>query len=37
MEYNFKPWEIAPLAKRDSILKSSYWKWLKDLKSKSFT
>jgi len=29
--YNFKPWEIAPLAKRDSILKSSYWKWLKDL------
>lgn len=28
--YNFKPLEIAPLAKKDSILKSGYWKWLKD-------
>ncbi len=28
--YNFKPWEIAPLAKKDSILKSDYWKLLKD-------
>lgn len=28
--YNFKPLEIAPLANKDSILKSDYWKWLRD-------
>lgn len=29
--HNFKPLVLAPLAKKDSILTSRYWKWLKDL------
>ena len=28
--HNFKPSNVAPLAKNDSILKGSYWQWLKD-------
>ncbi|MDX1334025.1 MAG: cell surface protein SprA, partial [Robiginitalea sp.] len=28
--HNFKPSNVAPLAKKDSILKGSYWQWLKD-------
>ncbi len=29
--HNFKPLEIAPFAKKDSLFNGSYWKWLKDL------
>ena len=29
--HNFKPLILAPLAKKDSILTSRYWKWLKDI------
>ena len=29
--HSFKPITIAPLAKNDSILKSEYWKWLKEV------
>ncbi|WP_461534265.1 T9SS outer membrane translocon Sov/SprA [Sinomicrobium sp.] len=28
--YNFKPLEIAPFEKKDSILRSKYWQWLKE-------
>ena len=28
--HNFKPSNVAPLAKKDSILNGSYWQWLKD-------
>ena len=28
--YNFKPLTVAPFAKNDSILRGSFWKWLKD-------
>ena len=29
--HNFKPLVLTPLAKKDSILTSRYWKWLKDV------
>ncbi len=29
--HNFKPLEVAPFAKKDSLFTGSYWKWLKDL------
>ena len=29
--YQFKPLAIEPFAKKDSILKSDYWKWLKEV------
>ncbi|UOB18984.1 cell surface protein SprA [Abyssalbus ytuae] len=29
--YNFRPAEIEPFKKNDSIFRSKYWKWLKDL------
>ncbi len=29
--HNFKPAPVAPLAKNDSILRSKYWQWLKEL------
>jgi len=29
--YQFKPLAIEPFAKNDSILKSDYWKWLKEV------
>ena len=29
--YNFKPATLEPFAKNDSILRSRYWKWLKDM------
>ncbi|KPM31355.1 Protein involved in gliding motility SprA [Croceitalea dokdonensis DOKDO 023] len=28
--HNFKPLPVAPFAKKDSIFKSDYWKWLKE-------
>ncbi|MGS2765075.1 T9SS outer membrane translocon Sov/SprA [Sinomicrobium sp. M5D2P9] len=28
--YNFKPTQVEPFRKNDSILKSRYWQWLKD-------
>ncbi|MBU3123838.1 cell surface protein SprA [Sinomicrobium sp. 2019215] len=28
--YNFKPIQVEPLKKSDSILRSRYWQWLKD-------
>lgn len=28
--HNFKPSNVAPFAKNDSLLTGSYWKWLKD-------
>jgi cell surface protein SprA len=28
--HNFKPSNVAPLARKDSILNGSYWQWLKD-------
>nr|WP_240751425.1 cell surface protein SprA [Allomuricauda onchidii] len=29
--HNFKPSPVAPFAKNDSILRSKYWQWLKEL------
>ena len=29
--YNFKPANVAPFAKKDSLFMSRYWQWLKDL------
>ena len=29
--HNFKPAEVAPFAKKDSLLTGKYWQWLKDL------
>ncbi len=29
--HNFKPAEIAPFAKKDSLFTGKYWQWLKDL------
>ncbi len=29
--YNFEPKEVEPFKKNDSIFKSAYWQWLKDL------
>lgn len=29
--HNFEPVNVAPLAKKDSILNGSYWQWLKEL------
>ncbi len=29
--HNFKPVEIAPFQKKDSLFNGKYWKWLKDL------
>ncbi|QLG44547.1 T9SS outer membrane translocon Sov/SprA [Costertonia aggregata] len=29
--HNFKPVEVAPFAKKDSLFTGKYWKWLKDL------
>lgn len=29
--YNFKPSNVAPFAKKDSLFMSRYWQWLKDL------
>ncbi|AKA35546.1 cell surface protein SprA [Flagellimonas lutaonensis] len=29
--HNFKPVEVAPFAKKDSLFMSKYWKWLKEL------
>jgi cell surface protein SprA len=29
--HNFKPLEVAPFAKKDSLFTGKYWKWLKDL------
>jgi cell surface protein SprA len=29
--HNFKPVTVAPFAKKDSLFRGDYWKWLKDL------
>ncbi len=29
--HNFKPLEVAPFAKKDSLFTGKYWKWLKEL------
>ncbi len=29
--HNFKPLEVAPFAKKDSLFTGNYWKWLKEL------
>jgi cell surface protein SprA len=29
--HSFKPLEVAPFAKKDSLFNGAYWKWLKDL------
>ncbi|MEZ4810430.1 MAG: cell surface protein SprA [Allomuricauda sp.] len=29
--HNFKPAQVAPFAKKDSVFMSRYWQWLKDL------
>lgn len=29
--HNFKPLEVAPFAKKDSLLTGKYWQWLKEL------
>lgn len=29
--HNFKPAEVAPFAKKDSLFNGKYWQWLKDL------
>lgn len=29
--HNFKPLEVAPFAKKDSLFTGKYWQWLKDL------